>query len=272
MSNNNLPDYLRSSLQKSVLLSEKEELDLAIKIQQQNCSRSKTLLIKANFKLVAKIAGGFQGCGLDIEDLVQEGNLGLIKAAERFDPSKGFRFSTYATWWIRQSILLSLDEKARTVRIPGWLLRLNGKIRKIQKQAFKEKGVYLGNQELANLLNVDLEKLETALMIAKENPSLDYLGEDGDSPFLDSFLDEKDQGFLDQGIFDQEFKKLLLVAFKTLDAREKAILTARFDLQDSGESETLQHIGEKLGVTNERVRQIEKRALLKLKQKLGEVI
>lgn len=258
-----LPRYLQSTLQKSKVVSEKEENYLCLKIQQQNCQQSMQKLIESNFKLVAKIAGKFQGCGLEIEDLIQEGNLGLIKAAERFDLSKGFRFSTYATWWIRQSILQSLDEKGRIVKIPGWLLRVRSKVQKA-KQKLEKSGEKATRERLALEVGVSEEKIAMVEQIDQENPSLDFQEEDGGALFLEKFQDFN-QKALDFSLIEKEMEDCLKEAMKTLSPREREVLQARFE---GDQQQTLQHIGERLGMSNERVRQIEKKALEKLRKRI----
>jgi len=247
-----LPDYIQKSLQKSKPLSLEEEKTLT-KLTKSGCEKSKRKLIEANFKLVMKIAKGFKGCGVDLEDLIQEGNLGLIKAAEKFDPEKGFKFSTYATWWIRQSILQALDEKGRTVKIPSWVLRILGKARKFSDETSLD--------VVASRVGVSKEKLEIALF---------YGQRDTESEVLDR--ESLEEIWVEDRIFEEESGKLLKEALKTLTEKERIIVSARFDLEDKGEEETLQKIGDRLALTNERVRQIEKKALEKLKLRLEKAL
>ena len=246
------------------LLTSEEEIKLAKRMEIGDYE-SKKELAEANLRLVVSIAKRYVGRGMLFLDLIQEGNLGLIKAIDKFDYKKGFKFSTYATWWIRQAITRAIADQARTIRIPVHMVETINKYTRVSRQLLQEKGREPLLEEIAEEMNVTLDKIKEIQKISLEPVSLEIpIGEEEDSHLGDFVEDESALSPPDIAAF-MLLKKQLNEVLNTLTDREKKVLTLRFGLDD-GRSRTLEEVGKEFGVTRERIRQIEAKALRKLKQ------
>jgi len=254
--------YLKE-IGKISLLTSEEEVQLAKAIEQNN-DEARRSLAEANLRLVVSIAKKYVGRGMLFLDLIQEGNLGLIKAVEKFDYRKGYKFSTYATWWIRQAITRAIADQARTIRIPVHMVETINKLIRISRQLVQELGREPLPEEIAQEMNITEDRVREILKIAQEPVSLETpIGEEDDSHLGDFIEDHEAQAPADAAAFEL-LKEQLEDVLDTLSAREEKVLRLRFGLDD-GRSRTLEEVGQFFGVTRERIRQIEAKALRKLR-------
>ena len=250
------------------LLSAEQELDLAKKIRENHDEFSKDLLVNANLRLVVSIAKRYIGRGLSFLDLIQEGNVGLMKAAGRFDYSKGYKFSTYATWWIQQAITRAIADKARIIRLPMHMIESLGKIRRATLDLTTELGHTPTKQEIAYRLGVSVNKLTAIVKSAQSTISMDTptsSSPEETSKIADFIVDEDsiapEKRVTQENLFD-DIRRML----NQLSPKERDVLILRYGLDNNGDKKTLDEIGSQYGVSRERIRQIENRAIAKLKK------
>ncbi len=254
--------YLRE-IGRVPLLSSEEEIELAIKIAEGD-EKAKKRLTEANLRLVVSIAKKYVGRGMYFLDLIQEGNVGLIKAVDKFDYTKGFKFSTYATWWIRQAITRAIADQARTIRIPVHMVETINRLKKVQSQLLHENGYEPTEELIAEKMQLPVERIREIMRVAQEPVSMETpIGPEEDSRLMDFIRDEDalapDEAAL-KSITNEDIDSVL----KTLTPREEAVIRLRFGLQD-GRCHTLEEVGLEFNVTRERIRQIEAKALRKLR-------
>ncbi|MDO4545257.1 MAG: RNA polymerase sigma factor RpoD [Bacillota bacterium] len=254
--------YLKE-IGKVPLLTAQEEIDLAKRMEAGD-EYAKQKLCEANLRLVVSIAKKYVGRGMLFLDLIQEGNLGLIKAVDKFDWTKGYKFSTYATWWIRQAITRSIADQARTIRIPVHMVETINKLIRVSRQLLQEEGREPSPDEIAEEMGISVEKVREILKIAQEPVSLETpIGEEEDSHLGDFIPDDDAPAPAEAAAFSM-LKEQLVDVLGTLTEREQKVLKLRFGLED-GRARTLEEVGKKFDVTRERIRQIEAKALRKLR-------
>ena len=254
--------YLKE-IGKVPLLSAEEEIELAKRMEQGD-EEAKHRLSEANLRLVVSIAKRYVGRGMLFLDLIQEGNLGLIKAVEKFDYRKGYKFSTYATWWIRQAITRAIADQARTIRIPVHMVETINKLIRVSRQLLQEYGREPLPEEIAAEMGIPEEKVREIIKIAQEPVSLETpIGEEEDSHLGDFIPDDDAPAPADAAAFTL-LKEQLMSVLSTLTPREEMVLKLRFGLED-GRARTLEEVGREFKVTRERIRQIEAKALRKLR-------
>jgi len=245
------------------LLTPDEEQELSVRINQ-NDEEAKRILAESNLRLVVSIAKRYVGRGLLFLDLIQEGNIGLMKAVDKFDCDRGYKFSTYATWWIRQAITRALADQARTIRVPVHMVETINKMVRVQRQMTLELNREPSDEELAKKMNLSVEKVREVIKISQDPVSLETpIGEEDDSHLGDFLKDESSlspEEYTENEILKEEIKLVL----KSLQPREQEVLELRFGLID-GTCHTLEEVGKKFNVTRERIRQIEAKALRKLR-------
>ena len=266
-SNTKINDSVRMYLKeigRVPLLSADEEVALALRIQEGD-TEAKQELAEANLRLVVSIAKRYVGRGMQFLDLIQEGNMGLMKAVEKFDHTKGFKFSTYATWWIRQAITRAIADQARTIRIPVHMVETINKLVRVQRQLLQDLGREPTPEEIGAETDLPTEKVREILKIAQEPVSLETpIGEEDDSHLGDFIEDDNATSPADHTAYAL-LKEQLDEVLEQLTDREENVLRLRFGLDKNGEIRTLEQVGQVFGVTRERIRQIEAKALRKLR-------
>jgi RNA polymerase primary sigma factor len=261
----NIGLYLRE-ISRVPLLTREEEVKLAARIKRGS-RKAREQMIQANLRLVVKIAHDFGNYGLPLLDLISEGNIGLMKAVERFDPQKGGKLSTYASWWIKQSIKRALANQSKTIRLPVHLVDKIGKIRRVAAQMTEELGREPTNEELAEELGLPVAKVAHLKTVAVRPASLDAkISADDDTAFGDLVGDERAEDPF-EALRDKDLREEVGDLLGVLDARERKIIAFRFGLS-GGRERTLEEVGRKFGVTRERIRQLQNIALLKLRKAL----
>ncbi|MBR3230920.1 RNA polymerase sigma factor RpoD [Candidatus Saccharibacteria bacterium] len=258
--------YLRE-IGKIPLLTPEEEADLAQRIVKGD-KKAKDKMVESNMRLVVSIAKRYGGRGLDFLDLIQEGNTGLLRAVEKFDPDKGFKFSTYATWWVRQAITRAIADQARTIRIPVHMVETINKVLRTSRKLTSELNREPTNEEIAKELDMEPEKIDYVMRIKQDIASLDAsVGREGDDEdsVLGDFVEDEERDSPEDSAANQILKEQLSEIIATLSEREQKIIRLRFGI-GGGRPHTLEEVGAEFDVTRERIRQIEAKALSKLRK------
>ncbi len=256
--------YLRE-IGKIPLLNAQEELALAQRVVAGE-KEAKDQMAEANLRLVVSIAKRYVGRGLDLLDLIEEGNTGLLRAVEKFDPDKGFKFSTYATWWIRQAITRAIADQARTIRIPVHMVETINKLLRTQRRLTQEMNREPTNEEIAKEMEIEVAKVEHIMKIKQDISSLDAsIRDDEEESVLSDFIEDEDTITPEESATGQLLKEQVKDMLGALTDREQKILKLRFGLED-GKQHTLEEVGQEFSVTRERIRQIEAKALAKLRK------
>lgn len=258
--------YLRE-IGKIPLLTPEEEADLAQRIVKGD-KKAKDKMVEANMRLVVSIAKRYGGRGLDFLDLIQEGNTGLLRAVEKFDPDKGFKFSTYATWWVRQAITRAIADQARTIRIPVHMVETINKVLRTTRKLTAELNREPTNEEIAKELGLEPDKIDYVMRIKQDIASLDAsVGREGDDEdsVLGDFVEDEERDSPEDSAANQILKEQLAEIISTLTDREQKIIRLRFGI-GGGQPHTLEQVGAEFAVTRERIRQIEAKALSKLRK------
>ncbi len=258
--------YLRE-IGKIPLLTTEEEAELAQRIVKGD-KKAKDKMVESNMRLVVSIAKRYGGRGLDFLDLIQEGNTGLLRAVEKFDPEKGFKFSTYATWWVRQAITRAIADQARTIRIPVHMVETINKVLRTTRKLTAELNREPTNEEIAKALDMEPEKIDYVMKIKQDIASLDAsVGRDGDDEdsVLGDFVEDEERDSPEDSAANQILKEQLSEIIATLTDREQKIIRLRFGI-GGGRPHTLEEVGNEFDVTRERIRQIEAKALAKLRK------